>query len=286
MTSLQVKEGSRQLLFLPKHLTKFSMPLRAVATTDWVKVNGDVEYSIAAGRIYDVKTQESRTCLPSGKIARAIMMWVCTQAKLSGRQTVEIAPTMRGFLKEIGIPWSSQNAAEATNQIQALTRCMFTISSLEEIGDEKKLTHSSFLIAEESKLWMIGADISETQASEITLSPTLFQQLEDAVPIDAKTYGDLLKCHKSPLVLDIYAWLCLRLYKRNGISRVSWNQLHEQFGSSGDLKHFKQTFREALATVLESYPGARIEEQNTGKRRKGFRGFIIYPAPRALSIAS
>lgn len=259
------------------------MPLRPVEQTEWVRVNGDYEYSITAGRITDVKTGNQKTLLPSGKISRAIMIWVCTQAKVSSSDQITLPRSMRVFLEELGIPWSSQNSHEVINQLQALTRCMFTISSDKEVQNENELYHASFLLTQESKIRVADGLISNQAHSQIHLSPQLFNQLKDAVPIDKKSYSDLLKYQKTALTVDIYVWLCLRLYKRKSLSHVSWNQLHLQFGSNAQLKHFKQNFREALAIALKSFPGARVEEQNEGSRSKGFKGFLIYPMPQPLS---
>lgn len=279
MTSLSAGEAKDRLIFLPQGMIQFSLPCQPTAQTEWRRRNGKIEYIIRAGSIVDVKTGEVCTLLPSGKIARAILVWCCTQAKLTKSHRVEIKPSMRKFLNDLGIPWSGANAAEVANQLQALLSCTLQIIEHSENGEERKILNRNMLISDSSELWFINGDLSTRNSSYVTLSRTLYMQMVDAVPISESAYRQLQKNTKSPLVLDIYLWLCLRLYRRTQMSRVSWLQLHKQFGTTADQYKFKQTFRKALTKAQEVYPQARIvESEGDGRSNKGFHGFLLYPS--------
>lgn len=63
---------------------------------------------------------------------------------------------------------------------------------------------------------------------------------------------------RSPLALDLYAWATYTAYltQKKAQSRfVTWEQLHEQFGSDyADVKEFARKARLALRKILSVYP--------------------------------
>lgn len=278
MTSLQVIEGQAHHVFLPKDLIRFSLPYRPSEAIEWIRINGTEEYTVTAGRIVDAATGEMRTLLPSGKIARQILLWCCTQAKITKQQTITVPPSLKIFVQKLGLSWSQSAGREVSNQLQALINCNLQIVHTEMVEGVRKIEHRKLLIAQEATLWFVDGDVSKKHDSQIRLSDELYRQLKSAVPVDKEAYDSLQASTKSPMVLDIYLWLCLRLYGRSKPSRVTWKQLHQQFGSTAELKRFKITFRQALVKAQEVYPQARIVEYNADTRT-GFHGFYLYPSP-------
>lgn len=280
MTILQAIDGQVHHLFLPKDLIRFSLPYRSVDSLEWIRSNGTEEYIITAGRIVDARSGQIRTQLPTGKVARQILLWCCTQAKLRKSKTIQIPSSLKAFVQDLGLSWNQATGKEVSNQFQALINCSLQIIHTELIDGERKVEYRKLLIAKEATLWFVDGDLSAKKRSEITLSDELYEQIKSAVPVDKAAYYKLHRGSKSPLALDVYLWLCLRLYGRSKSSRVTWKQLHEQFGSQMELKHFKVEFRKALAKALEVYPEARILECNA-KTKGGFEGFLLKPSPRS-----
>ena len=86
---------------------------------------------------------------------------------------------------------------------------------------------------------------------------------------------------KSPMALDIYTWLSCRLHGVTGLTRISWEQLHEQFGSTTEMRDFRRKFAQALELAKTVYPEANA----TIVRRMGGRGFsglLLQPSQNAL----
>lgn len=279
MTIIQAVPTKRQFYFLPQELIRFSLPYRPSNLQEWVRVNGDEEYTVIPGRIIDAKTGEIKTLLPSGKIARLILLWICTQAKITQQRTITLQPSMRSFLSELGVPWSQKNAHEVSNQLQALIACKLQITTAKKANGERGVGLRNILIADEASLWFVYGNDGSKENSHITLAEAFYEGLPKAVPLDREKVTYLNRSSKSALTLDIYFWLCLRLYGEKKPSRVSWNQLHQQFGSQAALKKFKLTFRQSLEQAREMYPNSRIVEVQTGKTRKDFSGFLLYPSP-------
>ncbi|MGH8261354.1 MAG: replication protein RepA, partial [Steroidobacteraceae bacterium] len=70
---------------------------------------------------------------------------------------------------------------------------------------------------------------------------------------------------KSPMDLDVYAWLVHRLFQLTRPSTVTWSQLSGQFGHGyALLRKFRTYFAESLRRVREVYPEAHLELTETG----------------------
>ena len=75
---------------------------------------------------------------------------------------------------------------------------------------------------------------------------------------------------KSPLALDIYAWMTYRASYATKPSEIPWQALAMQFGSDyAQVRDFKAAFLDALRKVHTVYAGANFE--------LGERGLIVKP---------
>ena len=268
--------------FLPQELIAFGLPARRSDAVTWSRRNGDYAFSVTAGTILE-PTGELVTELPSGKYARAALLYLCTRAKLTSEPVVDISESYRAFTTDLGLDWQgSEQAKDAIRQLMLV--CAATFSSIYQYQDEDGEIHygdSRSTFAEEVDLWTNSSRsaLSTTKSATVTLSPRFMKSLDTAVPISMKSWRWLLVNSKSPMALDIYAWLCSRLPRCEKRTRITWAQLHEQFGSTSPLKRFKQVFREGLETALKVYPEAQIKEAHGSNRVKGFKGFYIASSP-------
>jgi hypothetical protein len=64
---------------------------------------------------------------------------------------------------------------------------------------------------------------------------------------------------KSPMDLDVYAWLIHRLFHLGKPSTVTWQQLSDQFGHAyAELRQFRRFFLDSLTRVRAVYPEANV----------------------------
>ena len=121
--------------------------------------------------------------------------------------------------------------------------------------------------------------------STIELNHRLFRELiEHAVPINLRV---LRAMRRSTLGLDLYLWLTYRTFGLKNWLRLSWPQLHEQFGAeTGPPTRFQiNSFRTAVLRELTklqvAWPELAYRVQSGGRRdgqtHDGF--FIICPTP-------
>ena len=112
----------RERGYLPIEFVAMNLPYRRAKDTEWVRVNGNNQMTITARR-FNTSAGESDKFIPYGKHARAILLYVMTQVKLSSSRDIELGSSFRSFMKQMGIPYSGANAKSAMDQLIALLHC-------------------------------------------------------------------------------------------------------------------------------------------------------------------
>lgn len=262
-----------------RELTSFALPLRRTDAHTWDRVNGARTYTVTAATVYEDK--KSYAELPSGKYARAALFYLFSQARLTDEEVISLGRTPSDYLKFVGISKGGVTQKEALRQLQLVARAQFTIRAEDLVETPKGSAEVEDIrggvLSEGVRLWtpLSGEHAGETMTSEVKLSSYFKQMVPSAVPIPRKAWHQLMRESKSAMSLDIYVWLCARLYSVNGKARMSWEQLHQQFGSTTDIRDFKRIFRQGLELALQVYPGARVEEAQSKTQRRGFNGLIL-----------
>lgn len=272
--------------FYPAQFIYCCLPYRAVEEKIWIRENGTWTLGITPGIITNPDGSRE-SFIPSGKLARAALLYVTTEAKKTGSPRIELAKSYRGFLADLGIEWNQRNAKEAVRQLRAVLSMSVQLSFITPAGDgDNVVTEVEFKVGSGREIHFDAkADIKERE-SYLLLSDDFYQSVitGHAVPIITQTWRALIQETKSPLALDIYLWLSSRLNSLTAPVYITWEQLFTQFGSQTQrLAEFKKSFRAALETVREYYPGANISEMGTGQGKvKGFKGLVLRRSLPAL----
>lgn len=158
----------------------------------------------------------------------------------------------------LGITRGGNQYRRLRKQFNYWLRTAYTITNL---GEDQIDSGGQFVVAEawhvpwvDAEEWALHPDDRECwiKFSEMFVKKVV---KENPVPVDFSVLRELNK-NKSPLSLDIYLWLNRRMSYLRQPSLVTWEQLRGQFGSSAQtLKKFKQTFKGALAHVLDAWDG-------------------------------
>ena len=136
-------------------------------------------------------------------------------------------------------------------------------------------------VAPKGQLWFDPTDPEQDTLfdSWIELGESFFDSITSApVPLDMEAIRAL---KRSPLALDLYAWLVYRAYtvtQKNKPAFIGWNTLRNQLGCEiGRARDFKSKAKDALNKVVTVYPGLRIEEIDQ-RNRKGVKILPSRPA--------
>ena len=305
------KLPARRVAFgmMPRELMEFALPMDRPKPGEhvWTRRNGRVTYTVTAGAVPDADGVLYAE-LPSGRYARAALLYLFSEAWVTERATVDLGMCTHQYLAALRVPKSGSAYREAVRQLNLVAAAQFTIqvdaetTEDDERGPGRSREITGARLSERVHLWepAVRADPeAEMTPATITLSRQLIEMARrHSVPVPWEAWGHLMRTTRSPLALDVYMWLCARLYKVPCTTRITWEQLHAQFGSRTDLRDFKRKFRTAVAAVKEVWPevctckgtcdpsrqACRVRESKGRGQRTGFRGYILEPgvcAPRA-----
>lgn len=204
--------------------------------------------------------------LPYGVPARLLTIYCTSEAIRARSPEIYLGKTVHEFLRRLDVPITRGDRGSLrtyANQLLRLIHCTLTIDeNLRDAVGRNGLHIRQALFAEEARLWW-DADRAVGDGSSLMLSQVLFHSiLERSAPLSTQAIKAL---RKSPMDLDVYAWLVHRLFHLSKPSTVSWAQLSEQFGHSyQELRFFRRFFSDSLKRVLRVYPDANLKVADHG----------------------
>ena len=149
------------------------------------------------------------------------------------------------------------------NQLLRLIHSTLTIDeNVRDAAGRSGLHIRQAVFAEEARLWW-DDERAVGEGSSVLLSQVLFHSiLERSAPLSTAAIKAL---RKSPMDLDVYAWLVHRLFHLGKPSAVTWVQLSQQFGHNYQaLRAFRRFFGDSLTRVLRVYPDANVRVSDSG----------------------
>lgn len=225
--------------------------------TSFTRRNGWLELTLSATR--------ADTGLPYGVPARLLTIHCASEAIRTRSPEIFLGNSVNDFLRRLDIPITRGERGSQrvyANQLLRLIHCAISIDENVTDGHGRAGLHiRQALFAQEAQLWWDSDGAG--QGSSLVLSPVLFESiLERSAPLSTNAIKQL---RKSPMDLDVYAWLVHRLFTLGKPSTISWQQLSGQFGHGYALtRKFRSYFLDSLKRVLAVYPEARVKESPNG----------------------
>jgi hypothetical protein len=230
-------------------------------------------------------TTRPETGLPYGVPARLLTIYAASEAVRTKSPEIFLGTSVHDFLRRLDVPITRGDRGSLrvyANQLLKLIHCTLTIDeNIKDATGRTGLHIRQALFAEEARLWWDDETRGVGQGSSLVLSSVLFHSILDrSAPLSTNAIKQL---RKSPMDLDVYAWLAHRLYHLSKPSTVTWQQLSEQFGHGyAQLRTFKRFFTESLKRVQVVYPEAKL--------KIGDAGVILMPskphlAPTTVAIS-
>jgi Plasmid encoded RepA protein len=204
--------------------------------------------------------------LPYGVPARLLTIFCSSEAKRTESPRIELGASVQDFLRRLDLPITRGDRGSLrvyTNQLLRLSYWSITVDErLEDEAGRNGVDIRPMRFVDRARLWW-DQDAELDQDSYLILSPEIYASiLERSAPLSTRVIRSL---RKSPMDLDVYAWLVHRLYKRPEASSVSWEQLSGQFGHTyGEIRYFRRFFCASLTKAMQAYPEARVKVTDTG----------------------
>lgn len=211
-------------------------------------------------------TTRPESGLPYGVPARLLTIYCASEAVRTRSPEIYLGRSVHEFLRRLDVPITRGERGSLrvyANQLLRLVRCTLSIDeNLRDASGRTGLHIRQALFADEARLWWDESQ-GVGQGSSLVLSSVLFQSiLERSAPLSTNA---IRRLRKSPMDLDVYAWLVHRLFHLGKPSNVSWKQLSEQFGHAyAELRQFRRYFLDSLTRVRAVYPEARLAVSETG----------------------
>lgn len=265
-----VKAGA--LGFMARALVQATLPHRRVAGNEFTRRNGAFTLNLLA---------PSAVGLPYGTVPRLLLAWLTTEAVRTRSREILLGDSLSGFMRELDLVPTGGRWGSIT-RLKSQTQRLFsaTVSCTYQGKDSTGLM--GYRIADKAMLWW-HAKAPEQAAlwqSSVALSEPFFREvIEHPVPVDMRALKAL---KRSPLALDMYAWLTYRMSYLNRDTEIPWPALAAQFGADYKrVRDFKAAFLLELRKVLAVYPEAKAEEGSTGLLLKPSRPHIAALVRRA-----
>ena len=226
--------------------------------TSFSRRNGHLELELT--------TKRPQAGLPYGVPARLLTIYCASEVKRTQSPRIDLGVSVHDFLRRLDVPITRGERGSLrvyTNQLMRLIHCIITIDEdIEDSTGRKGLDIHQALFVDEARLWW-DEDFGVGDGSYLLLTAKIFESiLARSAPLSTRAIRAL---RKSPMDLDVYAWLVHRLYNRFEPSTVTWKQLFGQFGHTyGEIRYFRKFFCRSLTKAMQEYPEARVKVTDTG----------------------
>lgn len=248
---------------IPWIFVNYQMPLTATQEILWERTDGDITVILAATPYKDADgvTQQH---LPSGRIAREVLMYLVTSAWINRSPVIKISETWRGLLRDIGIEASRNNVRAVQKQLRAILKMTIQISHQGTMPDGTNFsTSQSYLVGSSEKLFFNRDGLlDDKHQSVIRLSQEFYERIIAAPsPVHGVMHVLLSSWRKiitenphQALAGDVFLWLTGRMSRVRRDTYIPWDDLMGQFGSSArQITKFRAQFRAALEIAAKEY---------------------------------
>jgi hypothetical protein len=259
-TPTSAPAAPERLLFQHTVFCQIALPYRdpGPGCRRWLRRQGQVACLIEAGHVLDPRSHGwLELGLPYGPKPRLILTHLNAEALRRGSPEIEVERSLTAFVRRLGLASKGMNIRLVRDQLARLAAAQVRLAvALHENHASQLNAH----IVGGLELW-VHDDRGRRRAwpTTVRLSAAYFASLrEHAVPLDERAIAAL---SHSAMALDVYAWLAQRLHRIDPrhAQHVSWEALHEQFGSGyRSIRKFRQVMKRTLALVLARYPSAKL----------------------------
>jgi len=251
------------LAYLPRLLVLANLPHRKPEGGHFTRVNGAYRLTLVG---------DPEWGLPYGATSRLLLAWICTRAVQTRSPRIVLGKSQAAWLRLFARSSTGGSNGSRTYAKDHLMRLASTTLRV-SWKDEEMVCLGGFCLVGKMVLWKgsAGGDEGKDSLAHIELSAALFEELLlHPVPL---LVAALAALRRSPLALDIYAWLTHRFFTLSKPTRILWPALQRQFGADYARRvDFRKAFRRHLHSVLKVYPSARVMD-------KGKEGLLLLPSP-------
>lgn len=281
-TIICTNPGDTEAAFMARELVQCTLP-HANPGNDkgaWQRRNGNLILTLRPG--WDAEKNCS-IGFPYGIVPRLLLFWVTTEAVRIKKRRLELGHSLSCFMREVGLdPNTGGGKRSDARRLREQMRRLFKASiGFHEIVTDKGRYGERWLnmeVAPVGELWWDTKqpDQGVLWGSWIELGEKFFEAITAfPVPVDMRV---LRAIKKSPLALDLYAWVTWRVFRLDKPAFIPWDGLLKQMGGEyKELRNFVSKAKAALRKVQAAYPALKLNYV------KG--GMMLHPSLTAIAPA-
>ena len=202
--------------------------------------------------------------LPYGGIPRLIILYINTIAVKYGTDKIKLGKNLKEFVEALGYRASYIEGGtneQVLNQLDRLFKTEFSHETSKKTFNEsgqleintKQVTFKIF--DEKESFETLKGGFTEKTEVFVRLSNTYYKEIKaHPVPLSLET---IKKLKKSPLALDLYAFISYRANTRK-IIPIKLEDLMKQFGIKEELWRFRPKAEKALDSLKKFWPECNV----------------------------
>lgn len=239
---------------LPACLVRTTLPHTRPKASEFTRRDGAVETVMHAPK---------EVGLPYGVYARLLLMEITTGALITGSREFSVGADVNVMLRRLDIGHSGGKRGESTRARDQMRRlCATTLTTTDHKGRGGRNVVLVDKWAEKGPGGVV-----------FKLGERFWAMLRSgSVPLDKRIVDQL---RRSPLAIDLYAWLTYRTSYLAEETRVPWTQVLAQLGSGiANRRQFKWRVSQYLQALKKHWPSLDAEAGDTA--------LIIRPCPPSV----
>lgn len=281
--AIREQPDAAERAFMARQLVLCTLPHSDPGNVEaWTRRTGNGSLTIQRG--WDAEANRS-IGYPYGTLPRLLLYWITTEVQHTKtrtdltsdeKRTLQLGRSLNDFMRAVGLNPNTGGGKRGDgkrlhNQMDRLFASR--ISFQQTFTDDPHRHGKAWLnmdVAPRGELWWNPRTPEQGALwqSWIQLGQEFYSALVALpVPVDMRALRAL---KRSPLALDLYAWVCFRAFvivqKKQPAQFIAWETLMRQLGTDYNTsKDFKKKALVALRKVASLYPGLTI-----GKAKGGF----------------
>jgi hypothetical protein len=232
-----------------------ALPHRRLANdAAWQIESGDVTLTVQPGRRRSSSGKLEFIGVPYGSRARLIILYLQTEALRTQSREVELGPSLRSWITQLGIPLGGKSIRDVRDQTERILRCRLTF----EVNQQGCYGIIHQHIVDAAMFDSDAARHGTMMVDRVLLCESFFKRLLQA-PVQIEKAA-IRAINNNSMAIDIYCWLAHYLPQLKSDHVLPWSKLQTQFGSRFQrADHFRMRFLENLGLALAVYRDAAVD---------------------------
>jgi hypothetical protein len=251
------------------------------AAREFFREYGRNSLSLLAGRLKNPANGEMELQgLPYGPKARLVLLHLCTEAVRQRSPTIAVADSLSGFMKEMGFAVTGGERGtirQFKEQLNRLAACTMQIGLWDGGDSARTLNVPPF---RQLDLWLPQGGDGHVWSKTVQFHQDFYDNLiRHALPVDIRAARAF---SGSARKLDLLFWVGYRLRALQRPLRLTWMNLHAQFGAdNASIRSFRQAFKADVVHLREVFPRLPIDLDDNGMllRPADASSLLIPPKP-------